>query len=165
MVMGSTRATADAATSSWTVREVERPETHDQALALLAQLRPGTADLVGAVAATVAQQVRYLGAHDRTGRLVGLAGWRIVASTRGRVLYVDDLVTDQACRSQGAGGALLAWLERTARTDGCQALELDSGVTRDGAHRFYARAGLSISAFHFAKTIPSDGGQATGEGS
>ena len=71
-----------------------------------------------------------------------------MANTRGRVLYVDDLVTDPAGRGMGAGGALLAWLERAGVAERCRALELDSGVTRSDAHRFYARVGPSISAFH-----------------
>lgn len=101
--------------------------------------------------------MRYLGAFDRAGRLFGLAGWRLLATTRCRVLYVDDLVTDSARRGEGVGAALFAALERAAAAQGCEALELDSGVSRSDAHRFYARAGLSISAFHFRKPIDSRG--------
>ena len=137
------------------VREIEHPEADDQVMALLADLRPGTADLVGAIAAA-AREVRYLGAYERAGRLAAVAGWRVMANTRGRVLYVDDLVTDPARRGMGAGGALLAWLERAGVAERCRALELDTGVTRSDAHRFYARVGLSISAFHFAKPLDAD---------
>jgi GNAT superfamily N-acetyltransferase len=137
------------------VREIAHPEADDQVVALLADLRPGTADLVGAIAAA-ARGVRYLGAYEQTGRLAAVAGWRVMASTRGRLLYVDDLVTDPARRGRGAGGALLAWLERAGVAEGCRALELDSGVMRSDAHRFYARVGLSIGAFHFTKPLGAD---------
>jgi GNAT superfamily N-acetyltransferase len=154
--MEPTTASADAEVVRLRVREIEHPEAEDQVVALLADLRPGTADLVGAIAAAATEGVRYLGAYERAGRLTAVASWRVMASTRGRLLYVDDLVTDPARRGRGAGGALLAWLERAGVAEGCRALELDSGVMRSDAHRFYARVGLSISAFHFTKPLGAD---------
>ncbi|MDR0701757.1 MAG: GNAT family N-acetyltransferase [Azoarcus sp.] len=86
--------------------------------------------------------------------VAGLALWRIVDNTYElRRLYVDDLVVDAARRSNGIGRALLAWLEREARTRACRALALDSGVQRGGAHRFYFREGFSIPSFCFRKTL------------
>jgi hypothetical protein len=32
-------------------------------------------------------------------------------------------------------------------------LDLDSGVQRGDAHRFYMRTGLTITSFHFARRI------------
>jgi GNAT superfamily N-acetyltransferase len=144
------------------VREIEHPEADDQVAALLADLRPGTDDLVGAIAAA-ARGVRCLGTYERAGRLAAVAGRRVMANTRGRVLYVDDLVTDPARRGMGAGGAFLAWLERAGVAERCRALELDSGVTRSDAYRFYARVGLSISAFHFAKPLGAGHGRSGNE--
>jgi GNAT superfamily N-acetyltransferase len=84
----------------------------------------------------------------------GLALWRIVENTyEGRRLYVDDLVTDAACRSQGVGKALIHWLEERARALSCDVLALDSGVQRGDAHRFYFREGFHISAFCFKKKL------------
>ncbi len=37
----------------------------------------------------------------------------------GKTLYVDDLVTDAAARSQGYGEAMLQWLIALAREAGC----------------------------------------------
>jgi GNAT superfamily N-acetyltransferase len=85
---------------------------------------------------------------------VGVAGWRIVATTATiRKLYVDDLVTAAAKRSTGVGKALLGELRERARRSGCHVLDLDSGVQRSGAHRFYMREGLSITSFHFARQV------------
>ena len=87
---------------------------------------------------------------DDGGRLVAVAGWRLVAcTTAGRRLYVDDLVTDPAVRSAGHGQLLLAELERRARDAGCSILDLDSGVHRGAAHRFYFRERMTITAYHF----------------
>jgi GNAT superfamily N-acetyltransferase len=145
--------TARADTRSLQVRELENPEADDQVATLLAHLRPGTADRAGAVAASVEQGVRYLGAFEESGRLAGLASWRVMSTTRGRVLYVDDLVSEPRMRRKGVGRTLLAWLEQAGVAAGCLSLELDSGVTRNDAHRFYAQAGLSISAFHFSRVL------------
>lgn len=81
-----------------------------------------------------------------------VAGYRYLDQlVRGRVLYVDDLVTDAGARSQGYGDALLDWLFEKARASGCTALELDSGVQRKDAHRFYFRKRMTISAYHFVR--------------
>jgi GNAT superfamily N-acetyltransferase len=67
----------------------------------------------------------------------------------GRNLYVDDLVTDASRRSRGHGAALLQWLADEAKRHGCVQLELDSGVQRFEAHRFYFRERMHVSAYHF----------------
>lgn len=67
----------------------------------------------------------------------------------GRVLYVDDLVTDERVRSQGAGHVLLGWLAEIARSRDCDELHLDSGVQRADAHRFYFRERMHITGYHF----------------
>ena len=100
------------------------------------------------------QGLRFLAAYDGDGRCVGAAGWRIVATTYSiRKLYVDDLVTTAAARSGGVGRARLEELERRARAAGCAVLDLDSGVQRHDAHRFYLRERMAISSHHFVKRL------------
>lgn len=83
-----------------------------------------------------------------------VAIWRLVENTyEGRRLYVDDLVSDEACRSQGLGKRLLAWLEAQAKSLACDVLALDSGVQRQKAHRFYFREGMHIPSFCFRKAL------------
>ncbi len=65
-------------------------------------------------------------------------------------IYVDDLVTNEAHRSTGAGKFLIDWLKQYGRDKGCQQFHLDSGVTRSRAHRFYLREGFDITSHHFA---------------
>jgi GNAT superfamily N-acetyltransferase len=71
----------------------------------------------------------------------------------GKILYVDDLNTDERCRSKGYGKALLDWLKAEARAHGCGQLHLDSGVQREQTHRFYFREGLTINCHHFHVTL------------
>ena len=87
--------------------------------------------------------------HDD--RVMAVAGFRIIENFHtGRILYVDDLVTDEKARSAGHGKSLLKWLMDYARDHRCLAVELDSGTHRHGAHKFYLREGMHISDFHFA---------------
>jgi GNAT superfamily N-acetyltransferase len=80
-----------------------------------------------------------------------VAGFRMTESLfAGRFCYVDDLVTDEIGRSLGHGGALFDWLVAEARTAGCGKLELDSGVQRFAAHRFYLTKRMIISSHHFS---------------
>lgn len=95
------------------------------------------------------QGLRFTGAY-LAGACLGVAGWRIVATTCGRKLTIDDLVVGTAARSQGIGRALLAELQQRARSADCKLLDLDSATHRTDAHRFYTRERLSILAFHFA---------------
>ena len=90
-------------------------------------------------------------------RVVGVAIWRSFENTfTGRLLYVDDLVTDETQRSHGIGHALLARCETIARDIGCLAVGLDSGVQRGAAHRFYFREGFIINSFNFGKGLGTD---------
>ena len=79
-----------------------------------------------------------------------VAGYRFLESLfAGKNLYVDDLVTRERDRSRGFGAQLLDWLISQAREQGCETLELDSGVQRFDAHRFYFSKRMSISSYHF----------------
>lgn len=87
---------------------------------------------------------------EENGAVSSVAGFRYLENlASGRVLYVDDLVTAPDRRSGGSGGKLFDWLVEQARARGCATLELDSGVQRFGAHRFYLRRRMNISSHHF----------------
>ena len=82
--------------------------------------------------------------------VVAVAGYRISRSLAwGKFLYVDDLVTDAAHRSQGFGKRLLDWLLAEGKRQGCQEFHLDSGTQRKDAHRFYEREGMQLLAYHY----------------
>lgn len=84
------------------------------------------------------------------GEVSAVAGYRFLKSLfSGDFLYVDDLVTKARNRSLGHGGQLLDWLANQARDRGCESLELDSGVQRFDAHRFYFQKRMNISSYHF----------------
>jgi len=87
--------------------------------------------------------------------VAGVAVYRMYENTfSGKQLYVDDLVTDERCRSNGIGRELLGYLEQKARAAKFDNLSLDSGTQRQQAHKFYFRESMVVTSFHFAKKLP-----------
>jgi GNAT superfamily N-acetyltransferase len=92
-----------------------------------------------------------LASLEHEGVIVSVAGFRFQNMlSSGKTLYVDDLVTDSAARSQGHGEAMLQWLITLAKEAGCNTFSLDSGTQRQDAHAFYLRQRMRITSFHFA---------------
>jgi len=91
----------------------------------------------------------FLSSEDK---VVAVAGYYLCnkLSVNGRSLYVYDLVSDEHHRSRGFGKQLIDELKDLARRENCVTIELDSGVQRFDAHRFYLREGFHISSHHFA---------------
>ena len=121
---------------------------------VMLQLRPHLveAEFVARVRGMQAQGFR-LARLEEDGAVRAVAGYRYHEKLfSGSTLYVDDLVSDPAQRSRGHGARLLAWLIAEARKNRCDLFELDSGVQRFDAHRFYFRERMKISSYHF--TLP-----------
>ncbi len=132
--------TDDEITACYPVLRELRP--HLEATEFLSRVRAQQAD-------------GYRLAFGRTGDgVVAVAGFRIGENLAwGHHLYVDDLVTLAAHRSQGYGAALLGWLKEHATGEGCAQLHLDSGMQRLEAHRFYEHEGMVKAGFHFAQPL------------
>lgn len=123
---------------------------------VMKQLRPHIqeSDYVRLVKMQQAEHNYRLVALTEDGQTTCVAGFRISHSLAwGRYLYVDDLVTDERKRSEGAGKAMLNWLVAHARDQKCGELHLDSGVQRHQAHRFYLRERMDIVFYHFRLTL------------
>lgn len=86
--------------------------------------------------------------------VVGLAIYRWHENTcDGLKVYIDDLIVDDACRSQGVGHTLIAHIETVARKLGANCLILDSGTHRTQAHKFYFHEDFVITSFNFKKSL------------
>ena len=64
--------------------------------------------------------------------------------------WVEDLAVDPECRSQGIGASLLDAAKSWGRERGATHLELDSGLARTEAQRFYERESPSWSGIQYA---------------
>jgi len=119
---------------------------------VMAELRPHLS------ATEFAAQVRrqqaagfHLAWLEEAAEVCAVTGFRYLETLAwGKILYVDDLVAAQAQRSRGHGENLFSWLVAQARQQHCNELQLDSGVQRFGAHRFYLARRMDITSHHFA---------------
>ena len=138
-----------------TIQIATTPGEIDRCFPVMSQLRPLL--IAGEFVARVqAQQVEgyQLAFLEHEAAVVSVAGFRIQNMlSSGKTLYVDDLVTDVAARSQGHGEAMLQWLIALAREAGCDTFSLDSGTHRQDAHAFYLRERLRITSFHFSMNL------------
>lgn len=121
---------------------------------LMRQLRPNQSDEGSYVEQVERQQqntgYNLVGAFGSDGQLVGIAGFLCSEMlSRGRYLYVDDLVIDEGHRSQGIGSSLISWLQTHTRDLGLSSLHLDCSHHRSDSHRFYRREGLKDTSLHF----------------
>jgi GNAT superfamily N-acetyltransferase len=83
------------------------------------------------------------GVLDATGAVAGWLHVAIRASlTDGPCAEIRGLVVAAPARGKGFGGALLRAAEAWANALGCECLRVRSRVEREGAHRFYERAGF-----------------------
>jgi GNAT superfamily N-acetyltransferase len=133
-------------------------ETDEEILAcypVMAELRPHIMkqDFVHQVRRQ--QKSGYCLAYLEDGEdIQAVVGFRIAESLAwGRYLYVDDLVSRPPIRSRGYGQELFTWVVEIAKSKGCEALHLDSGVQNFAAHRFYLRNKMIIASHHFRLSL------------
>ena len=65
--------------------------------------------------------------------------------------HVDELIVDVQCRGRGVGRELLTELVALATARGCRRVELDSGMHRTEAHRFYESMGFECRGLVFSR--------------
>ena len=94
---------------------------------------------------------------EANGAIVGLATVYVdIPSIRfGSRCWLEDLVVTSAQRSTGAGRRLLEAATDWARERSCTHLELDSGIARKDAHRFYLAQGMERQSLVFHLPIAS----------
>lgn len=84
--------------------------------------------------------------------IIGLMGFRILHDfVHGKHLYIDDLVSTHAERSNGVGSALLQHAEKIAMQQGCTGLRLCTGVENELGKKFYEKNNLSLRAVVYKK--------------
>lgn len=138
---------------------IEHAETDTQIAAtfeVMSQLRPDLARerYLPTVRELMASDGLRLLALSDAGQVRAVAAYRVMTMLYcGRLLYVDDLVTDARVRSRGYGSQLVARLKQEAAALGCREIQLISRTIREQAHRFYFREGFGIECFHFRMRI------------
>lgn len=91
--------------------------------------------------------------EDESG-VKSVAGFRIAHYLAwGKVLYLDDLITQPEARGIGFGTHLLKWLMGEAKRFECNGIHLDTGIERNDAHRLYLNLGMTINGLHLAMDL------------
>jgi len=86
-------------------------------------------------------------------KAVAVAGYRFTELLAwGKAIYIDDLGTLPEARGKGHASALLDYIIKLAKENGCAQVHLDSGAVpaRYDAHRLYLKKGFNITSHHFA---------------
>ncbi len=97
------------------------------------------------------QEGYHLAYIKYNGQVKALTGFRFLEFLAwGKVLYIDDLVSDATTRKKGYGSKILKWVIHQARTAKCDQVHLDSGPQRHDAHRLYLNNSFKIIGHHFA---------------
>ena len=88
---------------------------------------------------------------EEAGTLIAFCiAYLVLNSVRfGQRCWVEDFAVDPERRSQGIGASLLDAVKEWARTSEATHLELDSGLARKDAHRFYEREGGTRQSYTF----------------
>ena len=96
--------------------------TRDVMRQLRPQLRPD--EYLSAVRRLMASDGYCLASLVEDGVVRAVAGYRFLTMLYcGRILSIDDFVTDERVRSRGYGARLLDWLKVEGRTAGCAELQ------------------------------------------
>lgn len=136
--------------------EIQKASTAEQIRAcykIMRQLRPHLTKeqvFVEQVQRQLAEGYHLVYCQEK-GKVKALAGFRFLEFlASGKVLYIDDLITDAKTRGKGLGGKLLKWVIEEAKKAKCDQVHLDSGFQRYDAHRVYFNYGFKIMGHHFA---------------
>ncbi len=135
------------------IQKARDPEQIRMCYKIMRQLRPHLTEEVAFVEQVQRQLAEgYHLAYLQEGEEVkALAGFRFLEFLAwGKVLYIDDLITDIETRKNGHGGKLLKWVIEQAKEAKCDQVHLDSGPHRHDAHRLYLNHGFKIIGHHFA---------------
>ena len=85
-------------------------------------------------------------------KLIGISsGWITVRFYSGKQLEVDNVIIDNKLQSKGYGKWFFNLIEKWAKQNGCNTIELNTYVQNSKSHKFYYNLGYIILGFHFNK--------------
>ena len=86
-----------------------------------------------------------------------LAGFRVLSTSRGKILMLEDLIVARRWRGRGLGAVMLAHVRSRAQQEACVRVELDTGNENRRAQRLYTSSGFEAIAVHFAAATAQPG--------
>lgn len=92
------------------------------------------------------------------GEIIGTLTLVLITIPTGTRAWIEDVVTDEAARGQGAGTALTLEALRLARAHGARTVDLTSRPSREAAGRLYERLGFERRDSRLYRYSPEGGG-------
>ena len=86
--------------------------------------------------------LHLLVASDECGKIVGMLSLFMMDIPTGRKAYIEDVVTDTACRGCGVGQRLVEEAISMARSEEVKRIYLTSNPSREAAHALYRKCGF-----------------------
>lgn len=136
------------------IREISLKEL-DSAYALIKELRSNLEydEFEDLVYEMRHQEYKMFGIYESQ-QLITYAGLSVLINLyHKRHLYIFDLVTTSAYRSQGYGHTMLAYLYDYAKIRNCENVVLSSGFERERSHHFYEKEGFQKRSYLFVKPL------------
>lgn len=92
---------------------------------------------------------------ERGGEIVGFCHGDFFSTLWmcGKTCYLSGIITKESERGKGIGKKMLDYIEGIAKSAGCRAIILESGISRTAAHRFYESNGFEKSCYGFEKIL------------
>ncbi len=137
------------------IKPIHSPKEIERCFEVFLELRPHLKSKEAFVAQVLQQQQEgyqmvaiFVEGENET---VSGIGFRILTTLAwGKILYIDDLITKEHLHGKGYASNLIKYIIAKAKELDCDQLHLDSGYTRNKAHRFYLKHGLELTCHHFS---------------
>lgn len=140
-------------TAEVVIQQLSTAEEIQSCYTVMRQLRPHMTEEQAFIEQVLRQMAGgyKMACCQEEGKVKAVVGFRFLEFLAwGKVLYIDDLITDSVTRRSGHGGKLLKWVIEQAKNEKCDQVHLDSGPQRHDAHRLYLNFGFKIIGHHFA---------------
>lgn len=85
--------------------------------------------------------------------LVKLRNYDFPGHVKRKVMVVDEICVEEACRNQGIGKEMMADVHALARAFGCTDLQLGVYPQNDGAVAFYQKCGFQIRSIDMQRKV------------
>ena len=138
------------------VREAE-PGDHVAVTDLVGQLGYPSAEpaVAGRLDRLAADGKTWVFVAEEDGRVVGLAAVHVMSILErdDPIARVTAMVVDESVREGGVGTALIDRLEKVARSQGCDKIDLTTRHERERAAAFYRGRGFEDTSLRFVKDL------------
>lgn len=85
-------------------------------------------------------------------KIVGVSGlWFCMRHYAGKSVEPDHVYIEEAYRNKGIGKQFFQWIYNYAKSNGFEAIELNTYVSNHASHKFYFNEGFKILGYHFLK--------------